>query len=75
MPTKGELIASSMDIEAIRKYLDVDSLGYLSIEGMLSVMPNKPEDFCVACFNGKYPVPSHSELLQKQSFSGIPVSA
>lgn len=56
MPTKKELIASSMDVESIKKYLEVDSLGYLSIEGMLSVMPS-PQDFCCACFNGKYPVP------------------
>lgn len=55
MPTKEELIASSRSVEEIRKYLGVDSLGYLSIEGMLS-MPSLPrEDFCVACFSGRYP--------------------
>ncbi|MCJ7497415.1 MAG: amidophosphoribosyltransferase [candidate division Zixibacteria bacterium] len=55
MPTKKELIASSKSVEEIRGYLGVDSLGYLSIEGMLS-MPSLPrEDFCVACFSGKYP--------------------
>jgi amidophosphoribosyltransferase len=55
MPTKKELIASSKSVEEIRRYLGVDSLGYLSIEGMLS-MPSLPrEDFCVACFSGKYP--------------------
>jgi amidophosphoribosyltransferase len=56
MPTKNELVASSQQIEDIRKYLEVDSLGYLSIEGMLSVMPI-PEHFCTACFTGDYPVP------------------
>lgn len=55
MPTKGELIASAQSIEETRKFLEVDSLGYLSIEGMLSVMP-RPQNFCVACFNGNYPV-------------------
>jgi len=55
MPTKKELIASSKSVEEIRRYLGVDSLGYLSIEGMLS-MPSLPKaDFCVACFSGKYP--------------------
>ena len=55
MPTKQELIASTKSVEQIRRYLGVDSLGYLSIEGMLS-MPSLPrEDFCVACFSGKYP--------------------
>ncbi len=56
MPTSRELIASSHTIEEIRRYLEVDSLGYLSIEGMLSVMPDQPEKYCVACFNGKYPI-------------------
>jgi amidophosphoribosyltransferase len=55
MPTKEELIGSSRTVPEIRKYLGVDSLGYLSIEGMLS-MPSLPKDgFCTACFSGKYP--------------------
>ncbi len=55
MPTKKELIASTKSVEQIRRYLGVDTLGYLSIEGMLS-MPSLPkESFCVACFSGKYP--------------------
>jgi len=56
MPTKGELIANISSIEEIRKYLEVDTLGYLSIEGMLSMMPKPQSDFCAACFNGKYPI-------------------
>lgn len=56
MPTKEELVASSQDVEAIREYLDVDSLGYLSTEGMLSVVPSPKEHFCCACFDGAYPV-------------------
>jgi amidophosphoribosyltransferase len=56
MPTSKELIANTQAIEEIRQYLEVDSLGYLSIEGMLSVMPEPQTDFCAACFNGKYPI-------------------
>jgi amidophosphoribosyltransferase len=56
MPTKEELVATSQNVEAIRNYLEVDTLGYLSIEGMLSVMPGKRDNFCAACFNGEYPV-------------------
>lgn len=57
MPTKGELIASSKTVRVIRDYLDVDSLGYLSTEGMLS-MPSLPNSsFCVGCFSGKYALP------------------
>lgn len=56
MPTKKELIATSQNVEEIKNYLEVDSLGYLSIDGMLSVMPGQKENFCAACFNGEYPV-------------------
>lgn len=57
MPTKKELVASEQTVEQIRGYLEVDSLGYLSIDGMLSVMPGSREHYCAACFTGKYPVP------------------
>jgi len=55
MPTKEELIASSKSVEEIRRFLDVDTLGYTSLEGMLSMHSLHKEDFCVACFSGKYP--------------------
>jgi amidophosphoribosyltransferase len=55
MPTKEELIASAKNVEEIRKYLGVDSLGYLSIDTMLSVLkPEERPNFCTACFNGSY---------------------
>lgn len=55
MPTREELIASSKSVEEIRKYLDVDTLGYLSLPGMLSMHSLNGRDFCAACFSGKYP--------------------
>ncbi len=55
-PTKEELIASKWDVERIREHLEADSLGYLSIEGMLSCPSLPPVDFCTACFNGDYPI-------------------
>jgi amidophosphoribosyltransferase len=55
MPTKKELIASTRAISAIRRYLGVDSLGYLSLDGMISLSSHPKESFCTACFNGKYP--------------------
>jgi len=54
-PTKKELIASNHTIEWIRDFIGLDSLQYLSIEGMLSAMPLPKEAFCTACFNGIYP--------------------
>ncbi|MEW6409439.1 MAG: amidophosphoribosyltransferase [Nitrospirota bacterium] len=56
-PTKKELIASTHSIEEIRKYITADSLGYLSVDGMLSVMPHSKENYCTACFTDEYPVP------------------
>jgi amidophosphoribosyltransferase len=61
MPTKKELIASEKKVEEIRQYLEVDSLGYLSIDGMLSVVPEPKTNFCAACFNGDYPVAPFGE--------------
>ncbi len=56
MPTKGEFIANQKSIEEIRKYLKVESLGYLSVKGM-QAMPSLPDDdFCVGCFTAKYPL-------------------
>ena len=54
-PTRKELIASDHTIEDIRKYIRADSLGYLTIAGMLKCMKS-PEDFCTACFDGSYAV-------------------
>jgi len=54
-PSKQELIASSKPVQEIKRFLKVDSLEYLSLEGMLSVMKNE-NNFCHACFSGKYPV-------------------
>lgn len=54
-PTKKELIANKRTVKEIAEYIGVDSLGYLSLEGMLSAMPLPKEKFCTACFTGKYP--------------------
>lgn len=54
-PTRSELIASSHSAEQIRDYLGVDSLHYLSLEGLLTCVED-PDNYCVACFSGRYPV-------------------
>jgi len=54
-PTKKELIASKHSIDWIRDFIGVDSLKYLSLEGMLKSMPLPKEEFCTACFSGRYP--------------------
>jgi amidophosphoribosyltransferase len=56
MPTREELMASRFSVEEIQKELGVDSLGYLSLEGM-EVAAADAGPFCNACFSGNYPAP------------------
>ncbi len=56
-PSRKELIANKMSIEKMRTYLGVDSLNFLSEEGMLKATKMPSKDFCTACFSGKYPIP------------------
>ena len=56
-PTKKELIAANHSVPAIRDYLGVDSLAYLSVEGLLKCCGGTDRTFCVGCFTDKYPVP------------------
>lgn len=55
--TKGELIANTHNVEEIRRLLDLDSLHYLSLQGLLnSVDANRESGYCTACFSGNYPL-------------------
>ena len=56
-PSREELIAANHTLEEIRASLGVDSLGYLSLDGMLESVPGGPHGFCHACFSGDYPTP------------------
>jgi amidophosphoribosyltransferase len=56
-PSREELIAAKLTVPEIARHLGVDSLGYLSLEGMLSAVPDGPDGFCHACFSGDYPTP------------------
>jgi len=56
-PTREELIASTHDLEAIRRHLQVDTLGYLSVAGMYRAVGSQRSGFCDACFTGHYPTP------------------
>lgn len=55
-PTKKELIASTHKVKQIEKYLDVDSLSYLSLEGLIKSTGSPHGSFCAACFTGKYKI-------------------
>src|SRR5215212_1730101 len=56
-PDPEKLIANQMSMEDICKYLGVDSLGYLDVEGMVRATGKPLNSFCLACFNGDYPLP------------------
>ena len=54
-PSSERLIAANHSVEEIAEFLDADSLGYLSMEGMIKACGG--DDFCMACYDGNYPVP------------------
>ena len=64
-PTQKELIGSNLSIEEIRRYVTADSLGYLSLEGMLAMAPGSSHHYCNACFTDNYPITlTKAEQLQ-----------
>lgn len=69
-PTREELIASTHSIEEIRQFLGVDSLGYLSLDGMLRAA-GSTTGFCHACFSGQYPTPVPEDLVQLRHASPL----
>jgi amidophosphoribosyltransferase len=54
--TKGELIACKHTVEEVKNFIGLDSLCYLSLPGMLEATGLKENGFCLACFDGKYPI-------------------
>ncbi|MBU0687229.1 MAG: amidophosphoribosyltransferase [Candidatus Margulisbacteria bacterium] len=65
-PTKAELVAANLSVEGIRKYLGVESLGYLSMDSLVKAVALPHNNICMACFNGQYPVkiPERMESLK-----------
>ena len=61
-PSRNELIGASNSVVQIRDHLGVDSLGYLSLDGMLRAAGGDPADFCHACFSGDYPTDIPEDL-------------
>ena len=65
-PTRGELIASANSVEEIRRFVEADTLAYLSNEGMYTYFEGDKSGFCDACFTGNYPVHFEDEGHIKQ---------
>jgi len=62
MATRRELIAAQKSIPEICEFIGADSLGYLSIDGLLKAVGLPRETFCLACFTGEYPIPVQLEM-------------
>jgi amidophosphoribosyltransferase len=60
-PTRKELMAANNSQEQIRDFLGADSLGYLSLDGMIAATGLPAKEFCTACYTGNYPSPVESE--------------
>jgi amidophosphoribosyltransferase len=55
-PTRGELIGSNHSVEEIRRFVEADSLGYLSLESLRkAVADDERHEYCYACYTGNYP--------------------
>jgi amidophosphoribosyltransferase len=66
-PTPGELLAADRDVDQIRDFLELDSIGYLSREGLLSSVSGPCENYCTACWSGDYIVPIDRHLGRYRS--------
>ena len=62
MATRKELIASHKSVEEIRQFIGADSLGYLSLDGLMKSVNLPRDSFCTACFTGDYPIPVQLEM-------------
>ncbi len=65
MARKNELIAARLDVEGIRQHIGADTLGYLSLDGMVRSTGLDETHFCTACFTGDYPIPVQLELTKE----------
>ena len=62
MASRRELLAANNTVDQIRDFIDADSLGYLSVKGLMKVVGGSNGGFCDACFTGNYPVPVQLDL-------------
>jgi amidophosphoribosyltransferase len=62
MATRWELIAAQKTVPEVRDFIGADSLGYLSIDGLIKAVALPKDIFCMACFTGDYPIPVQLEM-------------
>jgi amidophosphoribosyltransferase len=70
--TRAELIANGLDNEGIRRSIGADSLGYVSLEGLIAATEQPKTRLCRACFDGAYPIPlPDDDLIGKHVLEGV----
>jgi amidophosphoribosyltransferase len=62
MASRWELIAAQKSIAEVRDFIGADSLGYISVDGLVSSVGLPRDNFCMACFTGDYPIPVQLEM-------------
>jgi amidophosphoribosyltransferase len=72
MPNQDELIGSQLGIEGVREHIAADSLGHLSLEGMIAATELPGDSFCTACFSSRYPIPIPERELQTKNVLEAP---
>lgn len=61
--SRAELLATGLEVDEVRQAIGADSLGYLSLDGMIAATRQPRSSLCTACFTGKYPIPIPEERL------------
>jgi amidophosphoribosyltransferase len=76
-PNKADLIAAKMSIPEICNFIEADSLGYLSLEGMIEAIGISSESSCVACWNEQYPtrITRDAETLWERDHEAVSFEA
>jgi amidophosphoribosyltransferase len=76
-PDKADLIAAQMSVDEICNFIEADSLGYLSLEGMIEATGISPDSACVACWNEQYPtrITREAETLWEREHETVTLSS
>ena len=70
--SRAELIANGLDVDGVRRSIGADSLGYVSLDGLVAATEQPKSRLCRACFDGEYPIPLPApELVGKHVLEGI----
>ncbi|MCY7341313.1 MAG: amidophosphoribosyltransferase [Pseudonocardia sp.] len=73
--TRTELVAGALDIEGVRRSIGADSLGYVSLDGLVGATEQPRTRLCSACFDGEYPIPLPDDAwLGKHQLEVLPVT-